>query len=105
MEFSEVQLWLKIIGSGLSGFGSIFLALRIKVILKWVTYSLFAHEQSIEQIINILRGGQQTTPTLTGVPKHLLNVQDKLGFILLTLGFVFLGLGMLCNMVSLLPNN
>ncbi len=37
-----------------------------------------------------------------GVTKHLLDVESKLGVILLILGFLLLGIGMLCNVVMYL---
>jgi hypothetical protein len=37
----------------------------------------------------------QTEPIVEGVPKHLLDVESKLGFVLLVLGLLLLGVGML----------
>ena len=102
MESIDFATWLKIIGAFLSGFGSLLLAWRVKVILQWITYSIVAHETSIEQLIRILDGQPQNSPTITGAPVHLLNVQDKLGFYLLISGFICLGFGMLANGISYL---
>lgn len=89
--------WLKLIGSVASGVGAILLAWRVKEILKWVVYCLVAHEQSISELRRVASNQQQTEPIVEGVPKHLLDVESKLGFVLLIGGFLFLGVGMLCN--------
>lgn len=102
MESMDFPTILKVIGSFSSGIGSILLAWRVKVILQWITYSIIAHETSIEQLIRILSDQPQTDPTITGTPVHLLNVQDKLGFYLLIEGFLFLGVGMLATGISYL---
>lgn len=91
---------LKIVGALSAGLGSILLAWRVKEILKWVVYCLVAHEQSIEQLKLIAANQNQTEPIVSGVTKHLIDVQSKLGIVLLVIGFALLGIGMLCNAVS-----
>lgn len=91
---------LKIAGALSAGLGSILLAWRVKELLKWVVYCLVAHEQSIEQLRLIAENQNQTEPINRGVTKHLIDVQSKLGIVLLVIGFTFLGIGMLCNAVS-----
>jgi hypothetical protein len=44
MTHDQVDTILKITGSGLSGFGSLILAWRVRGIIKWITYSLVAHD-------------------------------------------------------------
>jgi hypothetical protein len=102
MNYEKLDLVLKVAGSGMSGVGSILLAWRVKSIIKWVVYSLVAHEVSIEQISKILNGGPQTGTIVSGVPKHLLEFQDKTGLCLMIVGFASLGLGMLLSMVQYL---
>lgn len=102
MDHEKLALVLKVVGSGLSGVGSILLAWRVKSIIKWIVYSLVAHEVSIDQIRKFLNKLPQTDPMVSGVPKHLLEFQDKAGMCLLIAGFASLGLGMLLNMVHYL---
>lgn len=98
----ELNVLLKVIGMFLSGLGSILLAWRVKSILEWVVYCLVAHEQSIEQLIRIAENKNQTKPTITGTPIHLLKIQDRIGFVLLVVGFLSLGLGLLLNAFSVI---
>ena len=98
----DVATWLKLIGTLLSALGSFVLAWRAKAILKWVVYALVAHEVSITQLRKVLNNEPQTDPVTEGVTKHLLDVESRLGFILLILGFALFGLGMLCNAASIL---
>jgi len=102
VESMDLSTILKIIGAFSTGIGSILLAWRVKVLLQWITYTIIAHETSIEQLIKILNGQEQTHPTITGTPVHLLNIQDKLGLYLLIGGFILLGLGMFANGISYL---
>ena len=99
---SDPIVLLKIIGALTAGLGSILLAWRVKEILKWVIYCLVAHEQSIEQLTNIAANKNQTAPVVGGVTKHLLDVESKLGIVLLITGFALLGIGMLCSAASFL---
>lgn len=98
----EVQTILKAVGAGMSGLGSILLAWRVKSILTWVVYCIVAHDASIEQLRRILNSEQQTSPIIEGTSVHLLETQDKVGFIFLVGGFLLLGIGMLLNMASIL---
>ena len=91
------MMYLKTIGAVAAGLGSILLAWRVKEILKWVVYCLVAHEQSIDQLTKHAANQTQTQPIVTGVTTHLLDVQSKLGLVLLVAGFLLLGIGMLCN--------
>jgi hypothetical protein len=92
--------WLKMVGAVASGLGSIVLAWRLRVIVKWIVYSLVAHEQSIEQLRAIASGQKQTAPVVSGVPKHLLDIESKVGLTLLVVGFLLLGIGLLCTAAS-----
>jgi len=92
--------WLKIVGAIFTALGSILLAWRVKAILVWVKYCLVAHEVSIEQLALVANGKSQTQPAVTGSVTHLLRVEDKLGIVLLILGFSFLAFGMICNAAS-----
>ena len=96
----DISTWLKIIGAVTTATGSVFLAFRIKEILKWVVYGLVAHEQSITEIRKILNNEQQTEPLVEGVTSHLLDIQSKLGVILLVAGFSLLAVGMLSTAAS-----
>ena len=93
--------WLKLIGTVLSAGGSLVLAWRVKQILKWVIYALVAHETSITQLRKFLNKEPQDGPVVEGVTGHLLDVESKLGVILLVLGFALLGVGMLFNAASI----
>jgi hypothetical protein len=92
--------WFKIVGAIFTVLGSILLAWRAKAILEWVKNCLVAHEVSIQQLNLIANGRSQTQPVITGSVKHLLRVEDKLGIVLLMLGFSFLAVGMVCNAAS-----
>jgi hypothetical protein len=102
MPHERIDLILKVLGSGLTGAGALILAWRVRSILKWVVYAIVAHEESINQILRVMNNQPQTDPAVKGVPKHLLNYQDKAGFCLLIAGFVSLGVGMLLNMIHFL---
>jgi len=90
-------VWLKIAGAASTAIGSILLAWRVKSILQWVVYCLAAHEQSISQLRKIASNQAQDEVIVEGVTKHLLDVESKLGLVLLVLGFLLLGVGMLCQ--------
>lgn len=93
---------MKVSGAVSTAIGSILLAWRVYVILKWVKYCLFAHEVSITQLSKILSNKPQTEPIVEGVTRHLDNVESKLGIVLLILGFLLLAIGMLCNAATYL---
>ena len=97
---ADFPTWLKAIGSISSGFGSMILAWRASKILKWVVYCLVSHEQSIQQLIKIIRNEQQTEKIIIGTAKHLIDIESKIGLYLLVLGLVLLGLGMFSNAAS-----
>ena len=99
---SDAATWFKLIGTILSAGGSLVLAWRVKQVLKWVVYALVAHESSITQLRKVLNNEPQTEPVVEGVTKHLLDVESKLGIVLLVLGFALLGIGMLCGAASIL---
>lgn len=96
----DIAIWLKIIGALSTAIGSILLAWRVKAILNWVVYGLVAHEQSLTQVRRILNDEQQTEPMVEGATKHLLDIESKLGVILLIAGFLFLAAGMLATAAS-----
>lgn len=98
----DIQTVLKITGTGMTGFGSILLAWRVKSILHWVVNCIVAHEVSIEQLQRVVNNQHQTRPIITGTSVHLLETQDKIGFILLVGGLLLLGVGMLLNMSAYL---
>jgi hypothetical protein len=102
MTHEQLDTVLKITGSGLSGFGSLVLAWRIRSIIKWITFSLVAHEVTLVQIRLKLEGKPQTENFVEGVPKHLLNFQESVGFYFLITGFVCLGMGMILNTIHFL---
>jgi hypothetical protein len=97
---ADIHTWLKVLGALTTGIGSILLAWRVKAILKWVVYCLVAHEQSIDQLARIAANQRQSDPIVGGVTKHLLDIESKLGFVLLILGFALLGVGMLTTAAS-----
>ncbi len=98
----DAATWFKLIGTILSAGGALVLAWRVKEILKWVVYALVAHETSITQLRKVLNNEPQTGPVVEGVTTHLLDIESKLGFFLLILGFALLGIGMLCSAASIL---
>lgn len=91
---------LKIAGAASTAIGSILLAWRVKSILQWVVYCLFSHEQSISQLRKIASNQPQDEAIVEGATKHLLDVESKSGLVLLVLGFLLLGIGMLCQAVT-----
>ena len=99
---SDPVTWLKLVGTVFSAAGSLLLAWRVKQILKWVVYALVAHEQSLTQLRKFVNHEPQTGPVVEGVTVHLLDVESRLGFVLLILGFVCFGIGMLCNAATYL---
>lgn len=99
---TDLITWFKVIGAVSTAAGSLLLAWRVKKILQWVIYCLVAHEQSITQLRRITSNQAQTAPMVEGITRHLLDVESKFGLILLVLGFISLGIGMLCNAVTYL---
>ena len=97
---ADLSAWLKVVGSLSVGVGSILLAWRVKAILQWVVYCLVAHEQSIEQLAKFAANQQPTQPIVGGATKHLLDIESKLGLVLLIIGFLLLGIGMFSNAAS-----
>jgi hypothetical protein len=96
----DIATWLKIVGALSTAIGSILLAWRVKVIIKWVVHCLVAHEESLVQIRRVLAHEPQKEPLVEGVTKHLLQIERKLGVFLLVSGFVLLALGMLASAAS-----
>lgn len=94
------MFWIKVSGAATTAAGSILLAWRVKAILQWVVYCLVAHEQSISQLRKLASNQSQDKPIIESVTKHLLDIESKLGIVLLVLGFLLLGIGMLCQLVS-----
>lgn len=99
---NDFPTWLKVVGALSVGVGSILLAWRVKTILQWVVYCLVAHEQSIEQLTRLAANQQQNRHIVGGVTKHLLDIESKLGLVLLVMGFLLLGIGMFSNAASFL---
>jgi hypothetical protein len=95
--FHEIVPYLKLAGAACSSLGAILLAWRVRSILKWVVNALVTHEHSLEQHRLLLSGKPQTEPTVSGVTKHLLNIQNGIGLFLLIAGFALLGIGMASN--------
>jgi hypothetical protein len=102
MTHEQLDTILKVAGSGLTGAGSLILAWRVRSIIKWVTYSLVAHERTLVQVRLKLEGKPQTENFAEGVPKHLLRFQESVGFYFLIAGFACLGTGMILNMIHFL---
>ncbi|PAJ73391.1 hypothetical protein CJF42_16125 [Pseudoalteromonas sp. NBT06-2] len=96
----DITIWLKIIGAIFTGVGSILLAWRVKSILTWVKNCLIAHEVSIRAFQDVVNGNTQKYPVVTGTIIHLLDIESKLGVILLVSGFIFLAMGMFFNAAS-----
>ncbi len=96
----DLATWLKIIGALSSASGSILLAFRIKMIVKWLVFAIVAHEESLDQVEKILNSQPQTGPMIKGVTTHLLDVESKMGLFLLISGFGLLAIGMLCTAAS-----
>jgi hypothetical protein len=99
MAHEQLETILKVVGSGLSGAGSLILAWRVGSILKWVKNSLVAHETNLIQTRRLLENKPQTEAFIEGLPKHLLHFQNGVGFYLLIAGFACLGTGMVINMI------
>ncbi len=97
---TDLSTWLTLIGDLFVGSGSILLAWRVKKILQWVVYCLVAHEQSIDQLTKFAANQHQTQLIVRGATKHLLDIESKLGLVLLITGFLFLGIGMFFNVAS-----
>jgi len=89
--------YIKLAGAVCSSLGAILLAWRIRSILKWVVYALVTHEDSLEQHRLLISGKPQTAPTISGVTKQILNIQNGIGLFLLIAGFALLGIGMASN--------
>ena len=96
----DISTWLKIIGALSTATGSILLAWRVKEIMKWVIRCLVMHEQSLGQIRRILNNEPQNEPILEGTTTLLLDIEAKLGVVLLIVGLALLALGMLSTAAS-----
>lgn len=95
---SDLATWLKVVGATSAGLGSLLLAWRGAAILKWVVYSLVAHEDAIRALLTGTSSSER--PVAVGVTKHLLDVESRVGVFLLIAGLVLLGVGMLSNAAS-----
>ncbi|WP_151838126.1 MULTISPECIES: hypothetical protein [unclassified Acinetobacter] len=98
----EVAVLLKVVGGLSSGVGSLILAYRGFVIFKWVKYTLFAHEKSIDALVSAI---YNTKPVYDGKIimrslDQLLKLEDKLGSWLLIIGIVMFGVGMIATAIS-----
>lgn len=69
----DIQTFLKIARTGMTGFGSILLAWRVKSILKWVVYCIVAHEVTIQQLQRVVTNQPQTQPFINDTTVHLLD--------------------------------
>ena len=96
----DISTWLKIIGALSTATGSILLAWRVKEIMKWVIYCLVTHEQSLGQMRKILNNEPQNEPMVEGATTLLLDIEAKLGVVLLIVGLALLALGMLSTAAS-----
>jgi hypothetical protein len=94
--------WFKLLGNIFAGSGSLLLAWRARLILKWVVNALVVHEGSISQLRRVLDGEPQSGAVVEGVTTHLLRFEKEPGAVLLVLGLSLLGIGMLCQAGSLL---
>lgn len=65
-------------------------------------YGLVAHEQSLAQVRRILNNEEQTKPLVEGIIQKFLDIESKLGIILLVEGLRFLAVGMLVTAASFL---
>lgn len=98
---NDIMKGLKVVGAALTGVGSILLAWRVYEILKWVVYCLVTHEDSINKLRDFANNTRNKPVIVGGVTTHLIDVESK-GYILLIVGFLLLGVGMLCNMITYL---
>ena len=97
---ADLVFWLKASGTAATAVGSILLAWRVKALLQWVVYCLVAHEQSISQLRKLADGQAQDKPIVEGVTKHLIDIESKVGLVLLISGFGLLGVGMLLQLIT-----
>lgn len=99
----DLSTWLRLVGGIAAAAGSLLLAWRASQLLKWIVLTLVTHERSIEALLDLPspRSNLQRE-AIVGAVQHLLNIEQKLGFRLLVLGLVLLGLGMLSNALSFL---
>ena len=90
------------IGAILNVVGSILLAIRVKMLLKWICLVLDAHEMSITALTQLVNQPRNTVPMVSGMTVHLNNVIKKEGSWLLVLGFFFIFVGVILQVTGVL---
>lgn len=99
----DLSTWMKIGGAFAAGIGSLLLAWRVQQLLKWVVLALVTHERSIEVLLDLPTSQSPLQrEAVVGAVRHLLDIEQKLGFGLLVFGLALLGLGMISNAASFL---
>ena len=89
------------IGTILNVGGSVLLAIRVKMLLKWIGLTLDAHEMSIASLGEIIQNGVQKTPLITGMNEQLGKINDNEGQKLLVGGSFLIFIGAICQIVGI----
>ena len=98
----DLVAWLRFFGALSIGIGSLLLAWRVRELLRCVVLALVSHEATIQVLLDTINNQPQRREAVVGAVNHLIDVEEKLGLVLLVVGFVFLGVGMLANAASYL---
>ena len=89
------------IGTVLNVIGSVLLAVRVKMLLKWIGLVLDAHEMSIVALTDLIERGANSTPVINGMTEHLERINKTTGQILLVLGFLMISVGVICQLIGI----
>lgn len=96
-----MEIGITSIGTVLNVIGSVLLAVRVKMLLKWIGLVLNAHEMSIVALMDCIQCGTNRTPVVTGMTEHLDRINDNAGQRLLVLGFLMIGAGVICQLIGI----
>lgn len=96
-----MEIGITSIGTVLNVIGSVLLAVRVKMLLKWIGLVLNAHEMNIDVLTDFIQGRAQSIPVITGMTEHLDRINDTTGQRLLVLGFLMIGAGVICQLIGI----
>lgn len=96
-----MEIGITSVGTVLNVIGSVLLAVRVKMLLKWIGLVLNAHEMGIVALMDFIERGTNRTPVITGMTEHLDRINDTTGQRLLILGFLMIGAGVICQLIGI----
>lgn len=96
-----MHLIFAITGTALGVIGSFLLAIRVKILLDWISLVLRAHEASINAITQVINDPMKSLPVLLGTTKRLETIKETKGQRLFSLGVFFLVTGFVFQVLGI----